>query len=386
MVQVLPANPRKGPGFLQSLLGEVGQNIQPAIEGYLQKREQQELQKQQQQQMMQENEQLKQMGIDLSGINDPKMRQAAFAEAMKGNRKKQEFADIMGQLGQKGQSSNAGSQLRGENTSQQEDEGIDYSAIPDETITAINAINPAAGRDLRHAKDVGLREKTDKAKMEQTENLARRKETLHLRKEYADKAKFAKQAIENKKGSLAILKTGKVDDPFVVEMTKFLPGAVGNRILSPETQIYRAGLFDEFGVLRSFFPGATRVKEIELLEDKLATLDKSHEAKEELLETGIIKSERDIILAKAARQVEKENPNATYLELEEEVQKRAQPELDKLFNKLTSKYEEIYFKHAPKLSNYTDQHGNLYNKVLKEDLPALFNEAKEKGIELKVNK
>lgn len=376
-MQVLPANPTKGPGFLESLLGGVAQNIQPAIEGYFQKKQASEA-------LAKENEQLKKMGIDLSGINDPKMRQAAFAEAVKGNRKKQEFQDIMGQLGQKRQSSDTGSQLRGGNSSQEE--GIDYSEIPDETITAINAINPAAGRDLRHAKDVGLREKSDKAKMEQTENLARRKETLPLRKEYADKAKFAKQAIENKKGSLAILKTGKVDDPFIVEMTKFLPGAVGNRILSPETQIYRAGLFDEFGVLRSFFPGATRVKEIELLEDKLATLDKSHEAKEELLETGIIKSERDIILAKAARQVEKENPNATYLELEEAVQERAKPELDKLFNKLTSKYEEIYFKHAPKISSYIDQHGNQYAKVPKEDLPALFKEAKEKGIELRVKK
>lgn len=375
MVQILEANPTKRPSFLDSLFGGMARGVEPAAESYFQN-------KAAQSKTALQNETLKKAGFgDLIGLPE-KVQQAVITEKLKGQRKQEELSQLNEALGfnqGKTRTKSIGEQLvKGEPT---EEESRFYTP---EQKALIAQIKPAVERSLSHSEDVERREETAKRQMEQKENLERRKETLPLRKEYADKAKFAKQAIENKKGSLALLKTGKVDDPFVVEMTKFLPGAIGNKLLSPETNIYRAGLFDEFGVLRSMFPGSTRVKEIELLEDKLATLDKSQEAKEELLETGIIKSERDIILAKAARQVEKENPNATYLELEEEVQNRAQPELEKLFNRLMDKYEDIYIKHASPTTVYVDQFGKEYKVDDKSKLKNFLQQAKSKGKEIRV--
>lgn len=375
MVQILEANPTKRPSFLDSLFGGMARGVEPAAESYFQN-------KAAQSKTALQNEALKKAGFgDLIGLPE-KVQQAVITEKLKGQRKQEELSQLNEALGfnqGKTRTKSIGEQLvKGEPT---EEESRFYTP---EQKALIAQIKPAVERSLSHSEDVERREETAKRQMEQKENLERRKETLPLRKEYADKAKFAKQAIENKKGSLALLKTGKVDDPFVVEMTKFLPGAIGNKLLSPETNIYRAGLFDEFGVLRSMFPGSTRVKEIELLEDKLATLDKSQEAKEELLETGIIKSERDIILAKAARQVEKENPNATYLELEEEVQNRAKPELEKLFNRLMDKYEDIYIKHASPTTVYVDQFGKEYKVDDKSKLKKFLQQAKSKGKEIRV--
>lgn len=375
MVQILEANPTKRPSFLDSLFGGMARGVEPAAESYFQN-------KAAQSKTALQNEALKKAGFgDLIGLPE-KVQQAVITEKLKGQRKQEELSQLNEALGftqgKTRSKSMADELVKGEPN---EEESRFYTP---EQKALIAQIKPAVERSLSHSEDVERREETAKRQMEQKENLERRKETLPLRKEYADKAKFAKQAIENKKGSLALLKTGKVDDPFVVEMTKFLPGAIGNKLLSPETNIYRAGLFDEFGVLRSMFPGSTRVKEIELLEDKLATLDKSQEAKEELLETGIIKSERDIILAKAARQVEKENPNATYLELEEEVQNRAQPELEKLFNRLMDKYEDIYIKHASPTTVYVDQFGKEYKVDDKSKLKKFLQQAKSKGKEIRV--
>jgi hypothetical protein len=263
-------------------------------------------------------------------------------------------------------------------------EGFDATKLDDKLIAQITLVDRDFGNALSHAKDVGLREQTAKRTAEEKKTAAARKETLPLRKEYADKSKFAEQAIENKKTALGLLRTGKVQDPLVVGIASYLPGAIQGRILSNETQLYKAGLFEEFGVLKNMFPGQIRVKEIELLEDKLASLEKSHGAKESILETGIKKAQRDIILAKSARQVEKENPNASYLEFQQAVSEKAKPELDKLYEEIMTDYQNIYFKYAPAKSSYVDQNGRKYHNVPKSDLETLFQEAKESGLELKV--
>lgn len=251
-------------------------------------------------------------------------------------------------------------------------EGFDPLNIPDETIAKLASVNPAVSRELRAAKDAAEAKKQDL-----------RKETLPLRKEIADKAKFSRQAIENKKAALKLLETGKIDDPLTVGLAEYLPGAIKGKILSPETQLYKAGLFEEFGVLKNMFPGAIRVKEIELLEDKLATLDKSHEAKRAILENGIKKAERDIIIAEAARKVDKENPGLSYLDYEEKVAEKAKPQLEKLFDEIVEGYNKIYFEFAPNKNNFVDQNGQEYRNVPKEELKQLFDEAKAQGIELK---
>ncbi len=77
MVQVIQSNRQKPPSFMQSILGGIAANTPAAIEKY-------QGMKLQQQQMSQENEAAKRMGIDLSGISDPKVRQEIISNSLKG--------------------------------------------------------------------------------------------------------------------------------------------------------------------------------------------------------------------------------------------------------------------------------------------------------------
>lgn len=171
-------------------------------------------------------------------------------------------------------------------------------------------------------------------------------ETTKIRSDIASRAENARRAVANKKFQLHLVQKGKLDDPVTVELAKRLPGAIGNKLLSKDTLLYQSGLFDEFGVLKTMFPGQIRVKEIELLEDKLASLDKNAEAKKAILEHGIKKLEYDQVIAKAAAEVEKIYPDARLLEFDQLVSEKAQPELDKLYKELIDGYEGIYNKYG----------------------------------------
>jgi len=354
--------------------------------------------------MTRENEAIKrETGIDLSGVKDPKIRQQAvqmYGQAknkeneinFKNEQRRKLLDDIRGN---RNQSQQQGQKLAGIGQSEQSmdmpnlvmNDQIDQRETPEfyrnvaEQYAALNEHDLAM---VNERKATALeKDQREKTKAQNKFISDAKKETLPLRKDIADKAKYARQGIDNKKLASSLLKTGKVDTPETVYFASLLPGALGNKLLSKETQLYKSGLFDEFGVLKTMFPGQIRVKEIELLEDKLATLDKSHEAKQAILETGAKKLERDIILSKAAAKVERENPGLGVLEFEERMYEAAQPELDNLLNEIITDYENVYLDYAPKISNYVDQNGNKYRDVKKSDLKSLFNEAKSQGLELR---
>ena len=75
MVQIIQEGPRRQT-FAQKLNIGVGRGLEQAQQLYNQY--------QQQQRMVQENEAAKRLGIDLSGIQDPKMRQEALSYALQG--------------------------------------------------------------------------------------------------------------------------------------------------------------------------------------------------------------------------------------------------------------------------------------------------------------
>lgn len=376
MVQIIQE--RKKPSFSERLNAGISRGLDIG--------EQLMQQQKAEKQMQQENEQLKKLtGVDFSGIRDPKLRQQITGELLQQqgkqanlNQKEQFINKILGTQSQQREPIQ-------EDISYQQ-QGFNPLDISDADIARATSMDPNLGRSLRDAKDAAIKENREQKKSEEAKVIASKKETLPLRKEFADKAKYARQGIENKKLALNLLKKGKIDDPLVVQIASYLPGALGNKLLSSDTQLYKAGLFDEFGVLKSMFPGAIRVKEIELLEDKLATLDKNDEAKAKILENGMKKLERDVILSKAARQVEKENPQASLLDFESLVAEKAQPELNKLYQEIVDDYDKIYLEYAPSKSSYVDQHGEEYTNVPKSKLKEFFEEAKSQGIELRPKK
>ena len=155
------------------------------------------------------------------------------------------------------------------------------------------------------------------------------KDTNKFRQQLLDNSENASKMIHNSKMQLNLLGKGDIDSPLAVWFAEHLPSAIGNQLLSTNTQLYKAGLFADFGIVKQMFPGQIRVKEIELAEDKLATLDKSHEAKSEIHKRNIQNLEVDNIKLRAAEKIEEESPGMSLLQLSGAIREESQPEIDK---------------------------------------------------------
>ena len=188
MVQIIQEGPRRQT-FAQKLNIGVGRGLEQAQQLYNQY--------QQQQRMAQENEAAKRLGIDLSGIQDPKMRQEALSYALQGlnqqaleeqrqQGKRALLTEKLGAVGnllsgQKGQMSGNSGQLGPQDSmtaSDVQQQAFDPSQISDEQILQLSAIDPVLGREARMAKDSALKQKAKREEMDfQREKLARKEQT-----------------------------------------------------------------------------------------------------------------------------------------------------------------------------------------------------------------
>ena len=131
-----------------------------------------------------------------------------------------------------------------------------------------------------------------------------------------------------------LIRTGNLDDPTFAAIMDNLPFNLGQRMLSPETVEYRAGLVDNYADLKTLFAGATRVKEIEILEKKIADVYLTDEQKQRVLESRIEAHKADLIMAEAAEELEAEGKAVGVLGFDKEVRKRAKPKLEALSKKV----------------------------------------------------
>lgn len=165
MVQILQPQSRQKPSFLQSIVGGLSQGASQAIPEYFQKQAQMK-------QMQQENEAAKQMGIDLSGISDPKMRQAIVAESLKMQGKQQLQGQKQGFLeqvfggGRQQQNQMEMQEQLEPQSNQMQQQGFDPSNISDKDIAIASSMDPNLGRSLMHMKDVALRERREEKNLE----------------------------------------------------------------------------------------------------------------------------------------------------------------------------------------------------------------------------
>lgn len=166
-----------------------------------------------------------------------------------------------------------------------------------------------------------------------------RKETLPYRKEIADRGFAAQQGIENKEKLMDLIDTGNIDDPTYAAIAEALPLNIGKRLLSKETTEYKSGLIDEYKDLRTIFKGATRVKEISLLEQKTADIYLTDDQKRAILKSRIKALKADIIRAEVAEELEGENLGI--LQFQRELEKRAKPRLDALFNQILDEQQAV---------------------------------------------
>lgn len=312
MGQILPAV-QKAPTFLQSLGAGIGQAIPGAVQDYVQKRDQKES-------LSKQNQALTKAGFgDLIGLPE-KAQVAAITERLKGNEKrktKQESADRLSALLDKTQGQ--GSQLRGEkNEEEMEDEP--YKPKYSEQFLAQLAIDePAAASQLAHKEDVERRESTEKQKMKQKERLETQKQRQPFISEIINRANASRKGIQNKQQMMSIIDQGNLDDPSWAVIAESLPLNLGQRLLSEDTVTYKAALVDEFSDLRNIFQGQTRVKELEILERKLADVYLTDQQKKAVLKARVNALQTDIIREEAAEFVEKNFPNLTALQFNKKV-------------------------------------------------------------------
>ena len=176
-------------------------------------------------------------------------------------------------------------------------------------------------------------------KSEEDRIRALRQETLPFRKEIADKAFAAQAGIENKERLLDLIEKGDIDDPTFATLAEALPLNLGKRLLSNDTVEYKAGMIEEFGDLRNLFKGQTRIKEIELLEQKIADLYLTDDQKKAILKSRINALKADVIRAEVAQEIE--NESLGVLQFQQELEKRSKPRLEALFNRILDEQKSI---------------------------------------------
>lgn len=217
-----------------------------------------------------------------------------------------------------------------------------------------------------------LNQRNKEKQLFEQKRLAGLKDTSKYREEIAAESKAAHKSIQSKENLIKLIKKGNLDNPLVAGIAKFLPQGFRESILSNDSLKYEAGLFDEFGVLKGMFPGQIRTAEINLLEPKLASLYKNDEAKMGILEAGIEAAKSSIIRAKYAAEVEREAPHLSKLAFQDEVEKRAAPELQELWDKIEDDLNNIADKHSDVVT-VIDPSGKVFGTVSKKEanmLPA----------------
>jgi hypothetical protein len=174
-------------------------------------------------------------------------------------------------------------------------------------------------------------EKREQEKKEGREDKReRRKETQEYRTNLFEKGDLAKKSIENKSRQIELIDKGNINDPTYAQLLDQLPWNIGKRFLSPDTVQYKAGLVEGFGDLKTIFTGATRVKEIEILEGKIADIYLTDEQKKAILKAGINVSKADLIMAEAAEEVDLKYPDLSLTEFRKKVKEVSDKKLDEL--------------------------------------------------------
>lgn len=283
------------------------------------------------------------IGQDVSKIRDPELRKAIISQTLQGQQKSKLFEQKQQLLGNifSGNKNESESAMPKQSNKEELGQGFDASSITDEQIAAVTAIDPNVARNLQHAKDVALRERREEKKSKEKKEETLRKETLPIRQELSERGEIARRGIENKQKQLELIDTGNINDPTYATILESIPLKFGQRFLSPETVQYKAGLVQGYGDLKNIFTGATRVKEVEILENKLADLYLTDQQKKAILKSAIDTQKVDLIKEEAAAELEEEGKNFGVLQFRKEVDKKSKPKLDALFNKIIDEQNSI---------------------------------------------
>lgn len=362
MVQILP----KRPSVAQQLLSGAAQGLPNALQMLISSRQQ-----------SREETELEKLGIP-KGVTDPNVRKYLLERQ---ERQKLLSEDASGERGQGEPKSNLleryknftpekraqfdslfpkeAASLRQQIKEQKPVGGVTAQAVPEQVANSLEKTlseNPDASANELATKfdkagipriysnsyiETRRREQEAKERKETSIESEIRKEVAPVKAEIAKKAQAARKGIENKRQLMSIIDRGNLNDPSFAVVAENLPFDLGKRMLSNDTVEYKAGLVEEFTDLRNIFQGQTRIKEIDLLENKLADTYLTDEQKKAVLKSRIRALESDIVREEAAEEVEREKPGLGILQFQREVEKRAKPKLEKIFDSILDEQKFI---------------------------------------------
>ncbi len=170
MVQIIKEHLKERRPSFMDRLGNAAGKAAEVIPEYLM---QQEQQKAQEMKMQQENSRIKELtGMDISGVQDPKIRQKVVELAMQNQGKQglleQKKQMLSGIFGNNQNVERQPSQQSPENNSEQENQ-FNPTNISDSDIAQVASMDPNLGRELRYAKDAAIRNSQNERKIKQRE-------------------------------------------------------------------------------------------------------------------------------------------------------------------------------------------------------------------------
>ena len=208
--------------------------------------------------------------------------------------------------------------------------------LTDDQLIQLTAIS-----DLKEPASKELRRREQERKEEKADVRAIRKEVLPFIQQVTDKADAAREGLANKQRLQEQIETGNINDPTFATVVTSIFGELGERLLSPESVVYRSGLIDEFKDLRQIFQGQTRVKEIEILEKKIPNLYLTDAQKKAILESRSKVLDLDILKEQATIEVEQENPNLSLLQFKKKVNERFNELVKPLSDQVINEHKAI---------------------------------------------
>lgn len=371
-----------------------------------------------------ENETVKRLtGQDISGISDPKMREKYFELAINAQQKKLDLSEktaenakkVRGIEKQYGLEEGSLSEFENDPSlaarvgkPQKEPGGVTAQPVPKHIAAAKRKVleeNPNATASqlevefdeagvppIHYHGEIESRRRAEEqgARSKESREASIRAETAKIKEEIVNRANSARKGIKNKQNLLNLIKTGNINDPTWATLASEFPLNLGKRLLSNETVQYKAGLVDEFTDLRNIFQGQTRIKEIDILEDKMADIYLTDEQKEAVLKSRIDSLQADVIREEAALEVERQFPNIGILEFNKKVDELSHEKMKNLFDKILDEHKFV-IEQAEKRKNipldkYNPEDKQIMDQIMieaGEDPKKAFELAKKKGYKFK---
>lgn len=213
----------------------------------------------------------------------------------------------------------------------------------EKSIVAASAMpgGAATAREMRAHNDAVDKKESAKTKSQQEETRRLQAETAPRKQEIMQRANLSRESIANKNRLMSLIDQGNLDDPTFAAFAMNLPFNLGKRMLSDDTVEYKGGLVDEFSDLKNIFKGATRVKEVEIYEDKLPDIYLTDSQKKAILKSRINTAKIDLLREEAASEVEQRYPNLSALQFNKKVEEVMEPKMDALFNSIWDQQKSI---------------------------------------------